>query len=204
MFTYGDDIYDTIPIQFNFSYFHYNFDRLVLDTNGYIYFSGLKCCDITLQSYKSNAISGLNYDITTEIEGEIVYENLNSTSTDYDSIRSDLNRLNSTIVFVAKDIFRISYVNIPDFLTGSYYASFQIILARDQYSSSYVVLKFYSCLTGLNMLTKPGLYYLDGSGRGLSLEISNPCGSSNVNLTGTWVFNVTVPRSESIYFHKLN
>ena len=192
MFPYGDDNYEIVPINFNFTYFHYFFDTLTIDTNGFIYFSGKKCCDIALRS-DSNAISGLNYDLNTASEGEIVYENVYSNSSDFGLIKSDINRLNSA--FVPTNVFRITYYNVPDYFEKINYASFQVILASDS-SKNYVALKYYSCLSGLSLLSSPGLNYLNQSGHNFSIKIENPCGSSNVNLTGTWVFDVSLPSSE--------
>jgi hypothetical protein len=116
--------------------------------------------------------------------GGIYYQNLNSQSPDFNSIKSDLNRLNSN--FVPTNLFRITYYNVPNYGSGAYIASFQIILASNA-SMSYVILKYTSCLPDL---TISGLYYLS-NGLQILNKFTSPCTSSNVNLGGTWVFDVS-------------
>ena len=172
LFTRGDDNSGIVPINFNFKYFNNFFSQLTLNTNGFVFFS------------TGFLISGLNYDLDTRSSGGIYYQNLNSQSNDFNSIRADINRLNSS--FVPTNLFRITYENVPGWQASSLIASFQIILASDS-SKSYVVLKYTSCLSPL---VTPGLYYLNSNGQQMSNQFTNPCSSSNVNLIGTWVFDL--------------
>jgi hypothetical protein len=182
LFTRGDDNYGSVSINFNFNYFGTYYSQLNINTNGYVFFD-------SSNSYAGISISGLNYDLDTRTSGGIYYQNLNSQSTDFNSIKSDLNRLNSN--FVPTNLFRITYFNVPNYGSGGYIASFQIILATDL-SKSYVLLKYTSCLTGLSLRATPGLYYFSSlNGQQMSNTISNPCSSSNVNLNGTWVFDAS-------------
>ena len=57
-------------------------------------------------------------------------------------------------------------------------------------SSSYVLLKYTSCLSNRTLSTPPGIYYTLSNGQQSFNQLSNPCDSSNVNLIGTWVFQV--------------
>ncbi len=158
---------------------------MAISTNGFINF------DNTNSASSGNAISALNYDLDTRTRGGIYYQNLNSQSSDFNSIKSDLNRLNSN--FVPTNLFRITYDNVPNYGSGAYVASFQIILASDA-SKSYVLLKYTSCLTGMTLSTMQALYYRLSNGQLMSTQIFvNPCDSSNVNIRGTWVFDVTNP-----------
>lgn len=184
MFPRGDDNYGLVSINFNFNYF----TELYISTNGYIFFG-------SNSSYNSGySICALYYDLDTRYNGGIYYENLNSQSTDFNSIKSDLNRLNSS--FVPTYLFRISYENVPTYFQSSYLASFQIILARDA-SKSYVLLKYTSCLSSsLSILS--GIFYLSLNGQQMSLTISNPCTNSSVNLAGTWVFDVTLSKNDFV------
>ena len=129
----------------------------------------------------------MDYDLDTRYSGGIYYQNLDSLSNDFNSIKSDLNRLNSG--FNPTNLFRITYDNVPDLSTGTLLASFQIILAMSS-SSSYVLLKYTSCLSNRTLSTPPGIYFTLYNGQQSFNQLSNPCNSSNVNLIGTWVFQV--------------
>ena len=96
-----------------------------------------------------------------------------------------MNRLNSA--FIPTDLFRITYENVPAYRYNTILASFQIILASSL-SSSFVVLKYTSCLSNATLRSIPRLEYTLSTTS--SIQISNPCYDSNVNLTGTWVFDV--------------
>ena len=176
LFTRGDDNSGIISLNMNFGFFSRCYSELTISTNGYVYFDG------------SNSIYALNYYIDTRSSGGIYYKNLNSTSNDFNSIKSDINRLNSA--FNPTNLFRITYDNVPDYGTHKLIASFQIILATNG-SSSYVLLKYTSCLSNRTLIRTPGIYYTLSNGQASSSTFSNPCSSSNVNLRGTWVFDVT-------------
>jgi hypothetical protein len=120
--------------------------------------------------------------------GGIYYQNLNSQSNDFNSIKSDINLLNPS--FNPTNLFRITYDNVPAWSSSSLFASFQIILASSS-SSSYVLLKYTSCISERTFLTPPGIYYTSTNGRESSFNFYYPCYSSNVNLTGIWVFDVS-------------
>ena len=161
---------------------------MTISTNGFVYFS----LGSTSGSASGNSISALNYDLDTRYSGGIYYQNLNSQSNDFNSIRADINRLNSS--FVPTNLFRITYENVPAYSSSSLIASFQIILASDS-SKSYVVLKYTSCLSSSSLRELPGLYYLNSNGQQMSNQFTNPCSSSNVNLIGTRVFDVSTLNS---------
>jgi hypothetical protein len=182
LFTRGDDNYGPVSINFNYKYYGTHYSQLLISTNGFINF------DNANSASSGNSISALNYDLITSDSGGIYYQNLNSQSPDFNSIKSDLNRLNSN--FVPTNMFRITFYNVPDWRTRSYIASFQIVLASDV-STSYVLLKYTSCLTGVTLTSMQALYYRLSNGQQMSNQIStNPCTSSNVNRVGTWVFDV--------------
>ena len=163
-------------MNFNFNYFGRSYSILTISTNGYVYFDS------------SNSIYALSYDLDTRYSGGIYYQNLNSQSNDFNSIKSDINRLNPS--FNPTNLFRITYDNVPDYSTRTLIASFQIILATDG-SSSYVLLKYTSCLSNRTLIRTPGIYYTLTNGQTSSSTFSNPCSSSNVNLSGTWAFDVS-------------
>ena len=163
-------------MNFNFNYFGRSYSLLSISTNGFVYFDS------------SNSIYALSYDLDTRYRGGIYYQNLNSQSNDFNLIKSDINRLNSG--FNPANLFRITYDNVPAYNQSSLIASFQIILASSS-SSSYVLIKYTSCLSNRTLSTPPGIYYTLSNGQQTSSLISNPCFASNVNLIGTWVFDVT-------------
>ena len=125
----------------------------------------------------------MNYDLNTNSFGEIVYENLNSSSSDFEQIKKYLN-------IVPTQLFRISFVNVPDFDTETLDASFQIILATDDLTYK-MLLIYYYCLNGSTLLTPAGIYYLEKNGSQSSYLLStNPCTDSNLaqKVSGVWVF----------------
>jgi hypothetical protein len=196
LLTRGDDNSETLLINFNFNYYGTYFSQFLISTNGFINFDTANGA-----SSSGNAISAFNYDLDTRTSGGIYYQNLNSQSSDFYSIKSDLNRLNSN--FRPTNLFRITYFNVPKYASSGYIASFQIILASDA-SKSYVLLKYTSCLTGLSLSSMQALYYRLSNGQQMSNQMStNPCNGTNVNLGGTWVFDVTFPLTSNTnyYFH---
>ena len=126
------------------------------------------------------------------MSGGIYYQNLNSQSNEFNSIKSDINRLNSA--FNPTDLFRITFDKVPVF-RSSLFASFQIILASSS-SSSFVVLNYTSCLSNMILRTAPGIYFINNIPP--PSQISNPCSSSNVNLPGMWVFDVSIQSGMSL------
>jgi hypothetical protein len=158
-----------------------NQSHWVIDTC-YVHFSYYETSDFW--------ISIQDYDLTTlSSGGGIYYQNLNSQSLDFNSIASDLHRLNSN--FQPTNLFRITYYNVPSKF-GDYVITAQIVLASDS-TKSYVLLKYASCIPDAVLRKASGLYYFSSlNGQHVSNEISNACTSSNVNLDGTWVFDVTI------------
>ncbi len=179
MFPRGDDNYGTVNINFIFNYFGKACTQLTIFTNGYVRF--------VASTSVNYFISGLNQDLITTTSGGIYYDNLNSQYSDYNSIKSDLNLLNYN--FMPTNIFRITYDNVPKLNAAANKASFQIILASNA-TKSFVILKYTSCLNGIGLSQTPGLYYLS-NGQQKSSTITIPCSNSNVNLGGTWVFDVS-------------
>ncbi len=181
-------------MHFNYNYFGKSYLGLYISKNGYVSFG------------TNNTIYALNYDLdASNSSGGIYYQNLDSQSNDFNSIKSDINRLNSG--FNLKNLFRITYENVPAYNQSSLIASFQIILARDgslsngSSYSSFVLLKYTSCLSNAALRVTPGIYYILSNGQQSFNQFSYPCDSSNVNLTGTWVFDVS---SGSVIFISQN
>jgi len=189
LFTRGDDNYGTVSINFNFNYFGQSFSQLTINTNGYFNFGTSSGGSITASG--SYYISGINYDLDTSSSGGVYYQNLNSQSSAFNSIKSDLNRLDAS--FVPTNLFRITYDNVLLYGSSVNSVSFQVILASDS-SKSYVLFKYTTCLaSSFTLRTTPGLYYLVNGQQTFIQISSSSCSNSNVNLAGTWVFNVTSP-----------
>ncbi len=191
LFTRGDDNYDTVSINFNFNYFSNDFTQLTIDTNGRVKFNSNFDSIPDSDNY---FISGINYDLDTRTSGGIYYQNLIAQSSDFNSTVDDLNLFNALFVPTNLTIFRITYDNVPTYGSSLNNASFQIILASHLYSSkSFVVLKYTTCpANGFALNFSPGLYYLLLNGQRAFIPISNSsCSNSNVNKTGTWVFDVS-------------
>ena len=193
MFPRGDDTYGTVPINFNFKYFVQSHSQIYISTNGFVSFGGI----VSSVNASGNAISALNYDLDTRTSGGIYYQNLNYQSGDFNSIKSDINRLNPT--FVPTNLLRITFDNVPIYLKSSKKVSFQIILASDA-SKSYVLLKYKLCALD-NLGSIPGVYYLSTNGQQMKNQMTiNPCTVTNVNLMGTWVFDVSPSNGKSVIF----
>jgi hypothetical protein len=134
---------------------------------------------------------GLNFEADTVSYGGIFYQNLYSPSNAFNRTQSTIKRVNSG--FVPTNMFRITYFNVPKTYSNNpvtVKASFQVILASDS-TKSYIVLNYTDCLADAPLETYPGLLYLSQSGQQSSAFLENPCGSSNVNLIGNWVFDVS-------------
>jgi hypothetical protein len=181
-------------MSFNFNFFGRSYFELCIYTNGYVEFDDY------------NSIYALYYDLDTTESGGIYYQNLETTSNDFNLIKSDINRLNSA--FNPANLFRITYDNVPasrknSFTQDDALASFQIILATNG-SSSYVLLKYTSCIYLSSSYKQPGFYHKFENGQEFSPnQFSNPCDSSNVNLTGTWVFLSGVSNGTVIFFSQI-
>ena len=192
-----------MSLGFSFTYFGNNFQTVTVDTNGYALFSSqTTCCSLALPAF-SNSISGLNYDLTTTSSvgtSGIFYRSLTQAlnANELASIKSSINRLVSS--FVPTNGFQLVWNNVSS-LSGGLTATFSIDLASDS-SSSYVVLKYSSCLNGATLISTPGLYYTITNRVLQILPITNPCSSSNVNLPGTWVFVVSSIGKLAIMYQK--
>ena len=86
--------------------------------------------------------------------------------------------------------FKIVYENVTDY-NGKIRVSFEIVLASDLKGTSYVTLKYASCGNMESLYSPPSLYYIDSLGKLVDILVNvSPCDSSNVNLKGTWIFDV--------------
>ena len=161
---------------------------MTINTNGYVYFS---------TKYQ---IKALPYDLDTRIYGGIYYQSMNVSSNDFSSVKSEFSTLCNDFLSPT-NIFRITYLGVPDYSSDSLIASFQIILATDSLKS-FVLLKYTSCLSETTSFTStPGLYHQDTSGVSKTIELgAPPCSSSNVNLTGTWIYDVTGKTCAEFFF----
>ncbi len=136
MFTRGNDNNGTVSINFNFNYFGQSYSQLTISTNGYFNFDTSSSGSIAASG--SYFISGLNYDLDSRTSGGVYYQNLNAQSSAFNSIKSDLNRLDAS--FVPTNLFRITYDNVLLYGSSVNSVSFQVILASDS-SKSYVLLR---------------------------------------------------------------
>ena len=180
---------ENIRINFNFRFVNINYTSVTITSNGYISFSQ------NSNEHIGNSITALSFQGNTQSQGGIYYQNLNSQSDDFYPIQSNINKINSS--FVPLNIFRITYDNVSKLYEDNKKATFQIILATDS-SKSYVVLKYTLCLSNDILTVLPGIYFLGENGQQLSNLLTEPCFSSNINLNGTWVFDVTSVNSKYI------
>ena len=186
MIPLGDDNFESIPIDFDFKYFSQTYTHLKISTNGYVFFKGSSKCCLISQPVLSNLISGLNYDLNTLNGGKIFYQNINLSSQFlYSSIKADL------MLYTSNEptyILRITFDNVHNYENDNYLASFQLVLASCL-NASFIILKYSSCVN--NLLSLPGLYFMNSTQEQDYIIIENPCNSSNVNSKGLWIFEVT-------------
>ena len=119
--------------------------------------------------------------------GLIFYHNIYSFTEDFYKIKKEINLLSPS--FVPNNVFKITYDKVRDYKTGKKIVTFQIILSTDDSLNSFVTLKYTDCLTPY--LTYPGIYCVNKKGLLVKIPIGDPCSSSNVNIKGTWIFDVT-------------
>jgi hypothetical protein len=185
LFPRGFQVSELVPINFNFKYFGESFSEMIIYSNGMVIFG-------STFTFLGNNIYALLCDFDTTSSGGIYYQNLNSQSSDFNSIKSDLNRLNTS--FVPTNLFRITYDKVPVKSNSSLLTSFQIVLASDV-SKSYVLLKYIKCSYDV-LYSSLTIYYLLNGQQKIYQYFNNPCTDSNVNQVGTWVFDVTSIKSK--------
>ena len=185
-------------MDFPFVYFGANFSQLTVSTNGFVFFSSpvSTCCRINRPT-SSNVIAAYNYDLTTDEanSGAVFYRSLNTSSSSSDLLRiqNEINTLVQRANFIARSAFIVTYDRVQSYYNRSEVATFQIILSSDLQRSSYVTISYESCLTHTpSVQLKSELDCLNSRLDGVYEKfILNPCGSSNVNVSGKWIFDVS-------------
>ena len=147
------------------------------------------CCSITRPT-SSNSIAAYNYDlITTTTSGRVYYRSISKTNTDLTTIQTEINQYLTTN-FVAKNAFLVTYDNILSYTDRTDTAKFQIILSTDS-QRSFLTINYVKCLLRQTSLPLSEFDCLDRSNRFVQNLINNPCSSSNVNVPGKWIFNIS-------------
>lgn len=172
----GDDNSQLVDLNFDFPFYKTNYKQLTISTNGFVSF-------IT-----NNEIRPYYADFITVLQGNVFYRSIDQSSVDLLTIQNEISQLLQTS-FEAKNAFVITYDNVQLFSDRSDFANFQLILSTDSIQS-YVTINYGSCLTS-RYLPISEIVCLDNVYSIVRKTIVNPCESSNVNLTGKWIFNVT-------------
>ena len=166
-----------------------NNTQVYISTNGYLLFSPyIGCCSIIMTT-PTNIIAALNMDIITSSGGDVFYRSINQSSSDLITIQSEINQLLQTN-FIAKNAFVVTYKSVQAYSNRNDTANFQIILSTDSIRS-YVTLNYGSCFELSNYFPLSEINCLDKGSNLAKQLIVNPCSSSNVNITGKWIFNIT-------------
>lgn len=192
LFPRGDDNFASLRFPFFFRFFDNNYRLVTLSTNGFLVFSSAtRCCSLYMPRL-SNSISAHHFDLSTSSLGSgggIYFQTLNTSSSELVTVQSDVNKLAPG--FVPRNAFRVVFANVSA-LKDTAKVSFEVVLATDTVSS-FVTLKYTACVTNQPLIRTPSLNYLDLKGNLITVNIStsSPCNSSNVNVTGIWVFAVT-------------
>ncbi len=193
----GDDNFEILNINFKYSFFKTNYTQMTVSTNGFLFFASpfSSCCNI-IRPATSNLISPLNYDLITSASGggNVFYKSLNqsASSNDLITIQNEINQLfKPQTNFTAKNAFVISYADAKSYYNSSDVTTFQIILSTD-FIRSYVTISYDLCLTKtVGLPPKSEINCLNKTNSLFEKYIVNPCSSSNVNLPGKWIFDVT-------------
>ena len=88
--------------------------------------------------------------------------------------------------FNPTNAFVVTYDYIGEYSACTMYAAVQIIIVTDSIIS-YVILDYKECLNNGYLSSTPGLNFMV-NGIGTTWAASNPCLSSNVGITGLWIF----------------
>ena len=183
----GNDNFEIVPIGFDFLFFNRIYKNVTISTNGFILFNSTsRCCTTSSIPKLSNVITAFHYDIDTLQNGQIYFERINSSSSEMVNVLNEINIISPN--FTPKNVFKITY----DKVKVNYYGliSFQIILSTDG-KISFVTLKYSECLSVATLLSPPGINCVNLKGQSVKIPIGDPCLSSNVNIKGTWIFDVT-------------
>ena len=175
-----------------FPFYQQNFTQLIIDTNGFIFFPSPTsyCCSSITRPIFSNVIAPYNVDLITIRFGQVFYRSIDAPSPDLETIQSEISLLLSTS-FTATNAFIITYSNVQSFEVSTDFASFQIILSTNS-AQSYVTINYGQCFSTsfLDTITTE----IDCLNSAINMQINsivNPCSSSNVNIIGKWIFNVS-------------
>ena len=106
------------------------------------------------------------------------------------TIQNEINLLIKTN-FIARNAFVITYSNVSSYNDNSDIANFQIIFSTNS-NRSFVTLNYGACLKKFNdIIIKSEINCVNKNNYPIEKHIVNPCGSSNVNLPGKWIFDIT-------------
>ena len=193
----GDDNSQTVDFMgFSFPFYKKYYSEITISTNGYVVFSSFNsslnssCCFGINRPQMSNLISAYNYDLISASNGNVFYRSVDTFSADLYTIQNEINQLLRTN-FRASNAFVVTYANIASYSDRNDVANFQIILTTDSVQS-YLTLNYGYCLQkpmAFQIITE--IDCLDKSLNMVVNSIVNPCTSSNVNVIGKWIFNVT-------------
>jgi hypothetical protein len=188
-----DEGYAVVDLGFPFKYIGTEYTQVSISSNGYVCLGNNYECYERTRPTPFDILTGLNWDLdpTREGSGQIYYNNLDSNSFDFKSVKIYLNLFNPD--FEPQQIFMITYDNVlPSSFVSSSITSFQIYLSTD-FVKSFVTFKFKSCPKDLIYFSSSGLNYkrIDRSLREVIIANGQQCSGSNVGQTGVWVSDVT-------------
>jgi hypothetical protein len=190
------DGYEVVDLGFTFKYFDRDYTQLSISTNGYVCLGNNSKCDSFIILSSNDILVGLNHWLNTKrVEsGQIYFKHLDSNLSDLGSSKIYLNLFDPD--FEPENTFMITYDNVLAYYPSSSTSrtSFQIFLSSSDSvnKKSFVLFKFTSCPTDLNLRAPPGLRYKKNDGIPQIVKISDGqhCTGSNVGQTGVWVSDV--------------
>ena len=184
-------------LNFQFSYFQRNYTSLTINTNGYITFR-LYPLSYTIDPNRptlSDTIAPYNFYFNSLRSGNIFYR-ITTEYSDLLFIESEINQLlNLQASFKASQAFILTFDRIMTKNNKIFKAmSFQTILSSNKNcNESYLTINYNSCVTNdtdnIN-LPYSGFDCVNSTNQLIENLIINPCNSSNVGITGKWIFYV--------------
>ena len=187
----GDDNFVTLTNTFNIPIFQKNYTKFTVSTNGFVFLSSpsSRCCNV-VRPRLSNLLSVYNADLITTRSGAVYYRSVEATSTDLAKIQNEINLYLKTS-FVVKNALVITYENVRSYYYSNEFINAQLVLSTNGIKT-YVTITYATCLTSTRT-RKPltEINCLTSTNRAVISSIVNPCKSSNVNVPGKWVFDVS-------------
>ena len=194
-FNYGSEANRTLPkkddgctqvnFDFNFNYYGNVYTKCCININGFISFDDLSSF---LNPSNKYFIAAFNHDLSTSGKGSIYYRLINNSQT-LNQIGLEISSLYylNTLNFMPTNAFIVTWDSVaPYHSEPNPYASFQLIISTDD-SDSFLTLNYGL----LGFAADNGYKFQYGSYKTTTITSSNPEYSSNVGVSGKWIYHLS-------------